>query len=151
MSGSKQYQAKGFYVAGVLCLVLAALKLTEMKLWSWWGMLLPLWVVIGHNAMYLLAGFLCLFAVRYGEEEEEREAAKVQGDRISLQIASLSCVLISTDNLLRWAERGESSYWFWLFSGSVTMVVLFGALAAVAQVVYWTEIVRVLNDQLDER
>jgi hypothetical protein len=28
-------------------------------------------VVIGHNTMYLLAGFLCLFAVRYGEDEKE--------------------------------------------------------------------------------
>lgn len=146
-SGIRQFQAKGFYVAGFLCLVLAALKLTEMKQWSWWRVLLPLWVVIGHNAMYLLVGFFCLFALRNGEENEKQKPAKVQGDHISYQAASVICVLIATDNLLRWAERGESSDWFWLFSGSMTMVVLFGALAAVAQVVYWTEIVRGLNDQ----
>jgi hypothetical protein len=99
VSASQQFQAKGFYVAGFLSLILTVLKLTEMKQWSWWRVLLPLWLLIGHNAMYLLVGFLCLFAERYGEEDH---AAKVQGDHISYQVASLLCVLISTDNLLRW-------------------------------------------------
>jgi hypothetical protein len=88
--------------------------------------------------MYLLAGFLCLFAAKYGEEEEEEEEeeelAKLQSGRIFYQAASLVCVLISTDNLLRWLERGGKSYWFWLCSGSMAMVVLFGALALVAAI-----------------
>jgi hypothetical protein len=151
VSASQQFQAKGFYVAGFLSLILTVLKLTEMKQWSWWRVMLPLWVLIGHNAMYLLVGFSCLFAVRYGEEEEEDHAAKVQGDHISYQVASLLCVLISTDNLLRWLERGGKSYWFWLCSGRIAMVVLFGTLALVAQFVYWAELIRGLNDQLHER
>ena len=59
-------------------------------------------------------------------------------------------VLIATDNLLRWLERGGNSYWFWLCSGSVAMVVLFGILALVAQFFYWAEIVKGLNDRLVE-
>jgi hypothetical protein len=55
-----------------------------------------------------------------------------------------------TDNLLRWLERGGNSYWFWLCSGSVAMVVLFGILALVAQFFYWADIVKGLNDQLVE-
>ena len=82
----------------------------------------------GHNVIYVLVGFLCLFAVRYGEDEEAEEPARVQSDRIAYQVASLVCVLIATDNLLRWLERGGNSYWFWLCSGSVAMVVLFGFL-----------------------
>jgi hypothetical protein len=78
VSTSRQFQAKGFYVAGFLSLALTVLKLTEMKPWSWWRVLLPLWVVIGHNAMYLLVGFLCLFAVGYGEDEKEEEPAKMR-------------------------------------------------------------------------
>lgn len=35
--------------------------------------LLPLWVMLGHNALYLLVGFLCLFAMRHGEDEEHEE------------------------------------------------------------------------------
>ena len=106
-------------MSGCVSLVLAALKLTEMKSWSWWRVLLPFWVIVGQNVIYVLVGFLCLFAVRYGEDEEAEEPAKVQSDRIVYQIASLVCVLISTDNLLRWLERGVNSYWFWLCSGSV--------------------------------
>jgi Transmembrane Fragile-X-F protein len=140
VTGSQQFQAKGFYMSGCVSLVLAALKLTEMKSWSWWRVFLPFWVIVGQNVIYVLVGFPCLFAVRYGEDEEAEELAKVQSDRIVYQIASLVCVLISTDNLLRWLERGGNSYWFWLCSGSVAMVVLFGILALVAQFVYWAEL-----------
>ena len=150
MSASQQFQAKGFYMAGCVSLVLAALKLTEMKSWSWWRVFLPLWVIVGQNVIYVLVGFLCLFAVRYGEDEEAEEPAKVQSDRIVYQVASLVCVLIATDNLLRWLERGGNSNWFWLCSGSVAMVVLFGILALVAQFFYWADIVRKLNDRLVE-
>jgi len=150
VSASQQFQAKGFYLSACVSLVLAVLKLTEMKQWSWWRVFLPLWVIVGHNVIYVLVGFLCLFAVRYGEGEEADEPAKVQSDRIVYQVASLVCVLISTDNLLRWLERGGNSNWFWLCSGSVAMVVLFGILALVAQFFYWVEIVKGLNDQLVE-
>ena len=112
MSASQQFQAKGFYLAGCVCLLLAVLKLTERKAWSWWRVFLPLWVIVGHNVIYLLVGFLCLFAVRYGEDEEAEEPAKVQRDHMAYQVASLVCVLISTDNLLRWLERGGNSNWF---------------------------------------
>jgi len=94
-------------MSGCVSLVLAALKLTEMKSWSWWRVFLPFWVIVGQNVIYVLVGFLCLFAVRYGEDEEAEEPAKVQSDRIVYQVASLVCVLISTDNLLRWLERGR--------------------------------------------
>ena len=150
MSASQQFQAKGFYLSGCVSLVLAALKLTEMKQWSWWRVFLPLWVMVGQNVIYVLVGFLCLFAVRYGEDEEAEEPAKVQSDRLVYQVASLVCVLIAMDNLLRWLERGGNSYWFWLCSGSVAMVVLFGILALVAQFFYWAEIIKGLNDQLVE-
>jgi hypothetical protein len=66
------------------------------------------------------------------------------------QAASLVCVLISTDNLLRWLERGGKSYWYWLCSGSMAMVVLFGALALVVQFVYWADIGRGLTKQPTE-
>jgi len=150
VSASQQFQAKGFYISGCVSLVLAALKLTEMKQWSWWRVFLPLWVIVGQNVIYVLVGFLCLFAVRDREDEEAEEPAKVQSDRLVYQVASLVCVLIAMDNLLRWLERGGNSYWFWLCSGSVAMVVLFGILALVAQFFYWAEIIKGLNDQLVE-
>ena len=41
MSASQQFQAKGFYLSGFASLLLAVLKLTEMKQWSWWRVFLP--------------------------------------------------------------------------------------------------------------
>ena len=46
--------------------------------------------------------------------------------------------------------RVGNSHWFWLCSGSVAMVVLFGMLALVAQFFYWADKVEGLNDQLVE-
>src|SRR5215469_4375170 len=46
-----------------VCLVLAVLKLTGEAHWSWWRVLLPFWVVLGHNILYVaidLSGFLSL-------------------------------------------------------------------------------------------
>jgi hypothetical protein len=146
VSDNSPIQSRGFYLSGFVSLVLAILKLTGMVQWSWWRVFLPLWVMLGHTASYLLFGFLCLFAVRSRKDEEE-QPAKVQNARISYQLASLVFVLISMDNLLRWLEQ---SYWFWLCSGRMAMVVLFGALALGAQFLYWAEIVRRLNDHLDE-
>ena len=146
VSGDSPIQSRGFYLSGFVSSVLAILKFRGMVQWSWWRVFLPLWVMLGHTASYLLVGFLCLFAVRYGKDGEE-QPAKVRNARISCQLASLMFVLISTDNLLRWQEQ---SYWFWLCSGRMAMVVLSGALALGAQFLNWAEIVRGLNDQLDE-
>ena len=57
----QQIQVLGFYLAGFLCLVLAVLKLTIEGHWSWWRALLPLCVVLGHNALYITVGFVWLF------------------------------------------------------------------------------------------
>src|ERR1700694_780673 len=57
----QQIQVLGFYLAGFLCLVLAVLKLTIERHWPWWRVLLPLCVVLGHNALYMTVGFVWLF------------------------------------------------------------------------------------------
>ena len=62
----RQTQMLGVYLAGSLCLVLAVLKLTIEVHWSWWRVLLPLWVVLGHNVLYIVVGFVWLFFVDDG-------------------------------------------------------------------------------------
>jgi hypothetical protein len=66
-----QIQTTGFYLSGFLSLALAVLKLTVIIDCSWWRVMLPLWVFLGHNAAYLVVGFICLFFPRYGEEDAE--------------------------------------------------------------------------------
>jgi hypothetical protein len=76
--------------------------------WSWWRVLLPLWVFLGHNAAYLLIGFICLFFARsrYGEEQEEEEQSIDETNLLrSYNLASMLFVLIFVDNLLRWNGR----------------------------------------------
>ena len=46
MRVGRQIQMRGFYLAASLCLVLAVLKLTIEVHWSWWRVLIPLWVVL---------------------------------------------------------------------------------------------------------
>jgi len=61
----------GFLMFGFLSLVLAVLKLTVAGYWSWWRVMLPFLAFLGHNAVYLLAGFLCFCWLKHEEAEEE--------------------------------------------------------------------------------
>jgi hypothetical protein len=144
--GGNQIQTAGLYLAGFLSLALAVLKLTAIVDWSWGRVMLPLWVFLGHNAAYLLVGFICLFFARYGEDEEEQpidESNLLQG----YHLAALLFVLIFVDNLLRWIEGRGDSNWFWLCSGKLEVLVLFGVLSVVGHILYWSGIVAVVNAQ----
>lgn len=144
----KQIQTTGFYLSGFLSLALAALKLMAIVDWSWWRVLLPLWVFLGHNAAYLLVGFVCLFFARYGEEQEEEEQSIEETNLLrSYNLASMLFVLIFVDNLLRWIEGRGDSNWFWLCSGKLEILVLFGVLSLAAQLLYWGGIVAIVNEQ----
>ena len=143
-----QIQTTRFYLSGFLSLVLAVLKLTAVSDWSWWRVLLPLWVFLGHNTAYILVGFICLFFARYGEEEEEEEPPVDESNLIQgYHFAAMLFVLIFVDNLLRWMEGRGDSNWFWLCSGKLEILVLFGVLSLVTHFLYWSGIVAVVNEQ----
>ena len=73
MSSKQEHpiQATGFWMFGFLSVVLAVLKLTVAGYWSWWRVMLPFLAFLGHNAVYLLAGFLCFCWLKHEEDEEE--------------------------------------------------------------------------------
>ena len=89
-----QIQMLGFYGAGFLCLALAVVKLTLAVPWSWWRVLLPLWVVLGHNALYIILGFVWLFFAdnRIAEEEvtlrEDNRSYFTNGRECSVSLSS---------------------------------------------------------------
>ena len=104
----KQIQTAGFYLSGALCLVLAILKPTIAVHWSWWRVLLPLWVVLGHNALYFTAGFVWLLFVDGG----------VTGQTVTIrqdehpdgyQLAAMQCFFIFADSLLGRIEGNEET------------------------------------------
>src|ERR1035441_10216357 len=136
MSSKPEYpiQAMGFWVFGFLSVVLAVLKLTVAGYWSWWRVMLPFLAFLGHNAVYLLTGFLCLCWLKH--EEDEEEASTVQKhSREGYNLAALLCFFLFLDNLLRRLE-GQGWKGFWPCSGRFEVVVLFGMLSLVAQFVY---------------
>ena len=51
VSASREFQAKGFYMSGCVSLVLAVLKLTEMKQWSWWRVFRKRPIPTGSSAL----------------------------------------------------------------------------------------------------
>jgi hypothetical protein len=71
----------------------------------------------------------------------------VQGySRDGYNIGALVFLYFFLDNLLRRMEgRGWDS--FWLCSGKLEAVFLFGMLSLMAQVLYWSRIVRGLNEE----
>jgi hypothetical protein len=74
--GQQPIQWSGFCLAGLLCVGLAVVKLTTDGHWSWWRVLLPLWVIMGHNALYILVGLIWLSFVDRGEDEETSRSAR---------------------------------------------------------------------------
>jgi hypothetical protein len=95
-------QATGFWVFGLLSVVLAVLKLTVAGYWSWWRVMLPLLAFLGHNAVYVLAGFLCFCWLKHDEEGESTTADKHSRD--SYILAVLLFFFLFLDNLLRHLE-----------------------------------------------
>ena len=80
MSGNPEnpIQTKGFGGIGIFSLVLVVVKLTVAGHWSWWRVMLPALAFLGNNALYMLVGFLCLFWLKYAEEENEAALVRKQ-------------------------------------------------------------------------
>src|SRR5215831_10254562 len=78
-----ELQWTGFNIAGLLCLVLMVLKLKLALLWSWWRVLLPLWVVLWQNAVHIAVGFLWLTWMGCGREGDDLRIRSHHGlDRV---------------------------------------------------------------------
>ncbi len=135
----QQIQTLGLYLAGFLCLVLAVLKLTIEGHWSWWRVLIPLWVVVVHNALYITVGFVWLSFADHGAVGEEVTIR--QGHRpFGYQLAAMLCWLVFTDNLLGQIE-GENTAWFWLSSGRWELIFVPALLSVVCQLLFWSRVV----------
>jgi len=70
------FEPAGFCWAGLLCLVLTALKLAGETHWSWWRVLLPFWVVLGHNILYVTIGFVWLSLLMTAQQKKQSQSAK---------------------------------------------------------------------------
>ena len=144
MRGS--FEPAGFCGAGFLCLVLAVLNLTGEAHWSWWRVLLPFWVVLGHNILYVAIGFVWLSFT--GDDAEEEAVAVNEGHGgYAYQVAALVCSVVFADNVLRRMEGQQEQLFLWVSSGRWETIVVFGMLSVIMQFLFWSKIVDPGNHQ----
>ena len=137
----RQIQMRGFSLAAFLCVALAVLKLTSEVHWSWWRVLLPLWVVLGNNILYVTVGFVWIFFAEYGTTGEEA-TIRQDHDSYGYQLGAMLCFLIFLDNLLKRIEGPGDSVWCWLSSGRWELILVFGVLSVVCHLLFWSDVVR---------
>ena len=131
-----EIQGAGFWLAGLLCMVLAVVKLALALRWSWWRVLLPLGVVLWHNTVYIAVGFIWLAWKGCGREGDDlRIRRRHTVDRY--QVGSLMCAAIFLDNVLRRIDGAESDWW-WRASGRNDVLVLSAGLMLACQFLYWS-------------
>ena len=137
-------QWAGFNVAGLLCLLLMVLKLKLALRWSWWRVLLPLWVVLWHNGVHIAVGFLWLTWMGHGREGYDLRIRPHHGlDRY--QLGSLVCALIFLDNILRKLGGPAESDWWWMASGKTEVILLSAGAMLTCQFRFWSGIVERTN------
>jgi hypothetical protein len=135
-------QWAGFCLAGLLCLAAAVLKLTIEGHWSWWRVLLPLWAVLGHNLLYIGVGFAYLFFVSPGPPGEEDITIREDPPQ-RYEFTAMLCFLLFAHNLLARIEGADQRMWVSLGTGQWQLLLLFGLLSMLCQLLFWSEIVQV--------
>jgi pimeloyl-ACP methyl ester carboxylesterase len=119
--GQQPIQLAGFYLAGLLCLAAAILKLTIEGHWSWWRVLLPLWAVLGHNILYIVVGFAWLFFVPPSTPGEEDIRIREDPPQ-RYEFRAMLCFLLFAHNLLARIEGEDQRMWVGLsWNGSMAV------------------------------
>ena len=136
-------QTTGFWIAGLLSVVLALSKLTVAVYWSWWRVMLPLLTILGHNALYILTG---LISFRWVKDDEAESTSADEHSRIGYTYAALLFFSLCLDNLLR-REEGQGWGGFWPCSGRLDIVVLYFVFSLLAHFVFWSQIVSGVNQE----
>ena len=102
-------QTAGFWIFGLISMMLAVLKWTVAPYWSWWRVMLPLLAYLGHNALYILTALICF---RWLKHEEEGSTAADEHARDGYNIAGLLFFFMFLDNLFRHVEgQGWGGFW----------------------------------------
>jgi len=137
MKAAQPIQTLGFYLSGFLCLVLAVLKLTTALHWSWWRVMLPVLVVLGHNVLYITVGFVWLFFADDGSTEDV--ALRDDDHLYGYQLAAMLCVLVFAYNVLEHIEADPTTAWS--SPARWTLIFVSGVLSTMFQFLFWRKVV----------
>ena len=146
MRGESGISLTGLYVCGAVTLVMLVLKLSVIDIWSWWRVMLPLGLIVGFNVTNMVVAFIYLSFAHIQERPDGDEADVLEPHTVNANyVAAMLFFVVFDDNLVRWIEGSETSQWFWLFSGNIESLAVFGALCVVALFSYWSRLGRVLK------
>jgi hypothetical protein len=136
----------GLYICGVISLVMLVLKLSVMDAWSWWRVMLPVGLVVGFTVTNMVVAFIYLSFAHIPERPDGDEAELLEPHTINVHyVAAMLFFVVFGDNVVRWIDGSETSYWFWLMSGKVEVLAAFGVLSVLALFAYWLRLGRVLK------
>ena len=146
MRGESGISFTGLYICGVISLVMLVLKLSVMDAWSWWRVMLPVGLIVGFTVTNMVVAFIYLSFAHVPERPDGDEAELLEPHTINVHyVAAMLFFVVFGDNLVRWIDGSETSYWFWLMSGKVEVLAAFGALSVLALFAYWLRLGRVLK------
>lgn len=143
-SGEDKIQTTGFFVFGTLTLILALLKLAGFSDWSWWRVSLPISIFVGFNIAYIVTGFGYLSYAEARERSSQDQGNPLEQHHSLLYWSSMLFFVAFADNLVRYFEGTEDSYWFWALSGRLGAVCIFGSFSLLGLLLYWSAITRTL-------
>jgi len=136
----------GLYICGVISLVMLVLKLSVMDAWSWWRVMLPVGLIVGFTVTNMVVAFIYLSFAHIPERPDGDEAELLEPHTINVHyVAAMLFFVVFGDNVVRWIDGSETSYWFWLMSGKVEVLAAFGVLSVLALFAYWLRLGRVLK------
>ena len=146
MRGESGISFTGLYIGGAISFVMLVLKLSVIDTWSWWRVILPLGLFVGFNVTHIVVAFIYLSFAHIPERPDADEAEVPEPHEINVHyVAAMLFFVVFGDNVVRWIDGSETSYWFWLLSGKVEVLASFGALSVLALFSYWSRLGRVLK------
>src|SRR5215472_14201080 len=84
-----------------------------------------------------LSGFL---SVMTAQQKKQSQSAKDMAGTVT-KSGALVCFVVFADNVLRRMEGRQETMFLWVSSGRWEMIVVFGMLSVIMQLLFWSKIV----------
>ena len=108
--------------------------------------MLPVGLIVGFTVTNMVVAFIYLSFAHIPERPDGEEAELLEPHTINVHyVAAMLFFVVFGDNVVRWIDGSETSYWFWLMSGKVEVLAAFGVLSVLALFAYWLRLGRVLK------
>ena len=147
MRGESGISLTGLYMCAAIAFIMLVLKLSIINTWSWWRVLLPLGLIVGFTVTNIMVAFIYLSFAHIPERPDGEEAEVLEPHTINVHyVVAMLFFIVFGDNVVRWIEGSETSHWFWLLSGEVEALTVFGVLSVLALFSYWSRLGHVLKD-----